>query len=108
MECQTCFLVKIGQKAQGPWLAHLSEIAAVDMQLLCNIFLVLSMQLMKGSSSEQFLVLNEKNVFFYYKYFIFLLFFIYWHDRRIDIKCGDNCQRISADRLFNNVMIIYV
>ena len=39
----------INKKAHGPWLTHLSEIATADMQMLCNIFTILSMQLMKGS-----------------------------------------------------------
>ena len=47
--------------AHGPWLAHLSDIATADMQMLCNIFPILSSQLMKRSSFEQFLVL-EKNI----------------------------------------------
>ena len=45
-----------------PQLAHQSEIATADMQMLCNIFPILSLQLMKGSSFEQFLVLKKKNV----------------------------------------------
>ena len=54
----------IQQEAHWPWLAHLSEIATADMQMLCNIFHILLLQLMKGSSFEQFLVLKKKNVFF--------------------------------------------
>ena len=59
------------QEANGPQLAHLSEIATADMQMLCNIFPILSLQLMKGSSFEQVSVLKKKNVllFFYYHYF---------------------------------------
>ena len=41
-----------------PRLAHLSDIATADMQMLCNIFPVLSLQIMKRSSFEQFLVLK--------------------------------------------------
>ena len=33
------------------------------MQMVCNIFPILSLQLMKGYSFEQFLVLKKKNVF---------------------------------------------
>ena len=51
------------QEAHGLWLAHLSEIATADKHLLCNIFSILSLQLMKGSSFKQFLVLEKKNVF---------------------------------------------
>ena len=55
---------------------HLSEIAIADMQMLCNIFPILSLQLMKGSSFEQVLVLKKKNeLLFYYHYFT-----IYGHD----------------------------
>ena len=42
------------QEAQGPRLAHLSEIATADIQILCNIFPILSLQLIKGSSFERF------------------------------------------------------
>ena len=53
------------QEAHGPQLAHLSEIASLqNMHLLCNIFSILSLQLMKGLSFKQFLVLKKKNVFF--------------------------------------------
>ena len=38
------------QEAHGPRVAHLSDIATADMQMLCNIFPVLSSQLMKRSS----------------------------------------------------------
>ena len=51
------------QEAHRPGLAHLSEIATADMHLLCNIFSILSLQLMNGSLFKQFLVL-KKNVFF--------------------------------------------
>ena len=46
------------QEAHGPRFAHLSDIATADMQVLCNIFPILSLQLMKISSFEQFLVLK--------------------------------------------------
>ena len=49
------------QEAHGPQFAHLSDIATADMQMLCNIFQILSSQLMKISSFEQFLVL-KKNI----------------------------------------------
>ena len=49
------------QEAHGPQFAHLSDIATADMQMLCNILPVLSSQLMKISSFEQFLVL-KKNI----------------------------------------------
>ena len=42
------------QEAHGPPFAHLSDIATVDMQMLCNIFPILSSQLMKESSFERF------------------------------------------------------
>ena len=35
------------QEAHGPRVAHLSDIATADMQMLCNIFPILSSQLMK-------------------------------------------------------------
>ena len=40
----------IKQEAHGPRFAHLSDIATADMQMLCNIFPILSSQLMKISS----------------------------------------------------------
>ena len=41
---------KYEQEAHGPRVAHLSDIATADMQMLCNIFPILSSQLMKRSS----------------------------------------------------------
>ena len=49
------------QEAHGPQFAHLSDTATADMQMLCNILPVHSLQLMKISSFEQFLVL-KKNI----------------------------------------------
>ena len=54
-------VINLEQEAHGPWFAHLSDIATADMQMLCNIFPILSSQLMKISSFEQFLVL-KKNI----------------------------------------------
>ena len=53
------------QGDHGPWLAHLIEKATADIQVLCNIFPILSLQLMKGLSFEQFFILKKKNVFFH-------------------------------------------
>ena len=64
---------KTKQEAHGPRLAHLSEIATADMQMLCKFFPILSLQLMKGPSFKQFLVLKKKNVFYCF-------FTIYGHD----------------------------
>ena len=52
---------KTKQEAKGPQLARLSDIATADMQMLCNIFPILSLQLMTGSSFKQFLIL-KKNI----------------------------------------------
>ena len=49
----TVAVCHILQEAPGAWLAHLSDIATADIQMLCNIFPVLSLQLMKGSSFKQ-------------------------------------------------------
>ena len=51
------------QEAHGPQVAHLSSIASADMQMLCNIFLILSSQLMKRSYFKQFLIL-KKNIIY--------------------------------------------
>ena len=51
------------QEAHGPRVAHLSDIATADMQMLCNIFPVLSSQLMKRSTFKQFLIL-KKNIIY--------------------------------------------
>ena len=51
------------QEANGPRVAHLSDIATADMQMLCNIFPVLSSQLMKRSTFKQFLIL-KKNIIY--------------------------------------------
>ena len=40
------------QEAHGPRFAHLSDKATADMQMLSNIFPILSSQLMKISSFE--------------------------------------------------------
>ena len=53
--------IQYKQEAHGPRFAHLSDIATADMQMLCNIYPILSSQLMKISSFEQFLVL-KKNI----------------------------------------------
>ena len=50
----------IKQEAHGPWVTHLSDIATADMQMLCNIFPILSSQLMKRSSFKQFFILKKK------------------------------------------------
>ena len=50
------------QEAHGPRVAHLSDIATADMQMLCNIFPILSSQLMKRQSFKQFLIL-KKNIY---------------------------------------------
>ena len=55
----TAFLKK-EQEAHGPQVAHLSDIATADMQMLCNIFPILSSQLMKRSSFKQFFILKKK------------------------------------------------
>ena len=51
------------QEAHGPWVAYLSSIANADMQMLCNIFPILSSQLMKRSSFKQLLIL-KKNIIY--------------------------------------------
>ena len=48
---------------RGPWATHLSDIATADMQMLCNIFPILSLQLIKRSSFKQFLIL-KKNIIY--------------------------------------------
>ena len=58
------------QEAHGPWLANLSEIATADMQMLCNIFPILSLQLMKIII---WAVLGlKKNVFFFFFFYPYL------------------------------------
>ena len=51
---------KKNQEAQGPRLVHLSNIATVDMQMLCNIFAnpIIATIEKTGSSFKQFLVLK--------------------------------------------------
>ena len=48
------------QEAHGPRVAHLSDIATADMQILCNIFPILSSQLTERSSFKQFFILKKK------------------------------------------------
>ena len=59
---QSIFFSKI-RKTRGPRATHLSDIATADMQMLCNIFPVLSSQLMKRSTFKQFLIL-KKNIIY--------------------------------------------
>ena len=56
------YITNTWQEAHGPRVAHLSDIATADMQMLCNIFPILSSQLMKRSSFKQFLFL-KKNIY---------------------------------------------
>ena len=58
----THYLFQEEQEAHGPRVAHLSDIATADMQMLCNIFPILSSQLMKRSSFKQFSIL-KKNIY---------------------------------------------
>ena len=51
------------QEAHGPRVAHLSDIATADMQMLCNFFPILSSQLKKRSSFKQFLIF-KKNIIY--------------------------------------------
>ena len=55
--------LKLKQEAHGPWVTRLSDIATAYMQMLCNIFPILSLQLMKRSSFKQFLIL-KKNIIY--------------------------------------------
>ena len=54
--------IETKQEAHGPRVAHLSDIhvATAEMQMLCNIFPILSSQLMKRSSFKQFFILKKK------------------------------------------------
>ena len=66
MECQNLFSGKNEKKyfTRGPRaMGHQSDIATADMQMLCNIFPILSSQLMKRSSFKQFLIL-KKNIIY--------------------------------------------
>ena len=99
-------------------MGHLSEIATADMQMLC-IFPSLWLQLMKGSF-ELFLVLKRRMWGFFYCHY----FTIYGHDSqwsvtvwtntqfrfnsRIDMKLGEIGQLISEEKVFNNIMILYM
>ena len=56
-------MVEKKQEAHRPRVAHLSDIATSDMQMLCKIFPILSSQLMKRSSFKQFLIL-KKNIIY--------------------------------------------
>ena len=60
LACVESVQVKKKQEAHGPQVAHLSDIATADMQMLSNIFPILSSQLMKRSSFKQFLILKKK------------------------------------------------
>ena len=78
------------QEAHGPWLAHLSEIATVDMQMLCDIFsntvTKVSLQLMKGSSFWTVLRFEAEECVFYY------FFTIYGHDSQWSMTIWTSSQ----------------
>ena len=80
-------------------LTHLSEIATADMQMLCNIFPILSMQLMKGSSFEQVLVLRKKNVFFVLFFIIIILPYMGMHDSQWSVTIWTNSQSSFNSRI---------
>ena len=61
-KCEIDYAYELEQEAHGPQVAHLSDIATADMQMLCNIFPILLLQLMKRSSFKQFLIL-KKNIY---------------------------------------------
>ena len=56
-KCQIPFCWK--NKTRGPRATHLSDTVTADMQMLCNIFPILSSQLMKRSSFKQFFILKK-------------------------------------------------
>ena len=60
LDTLNCTYSNFRQEAHGPRVAHLSDIATADMQMLCNIFPILSSQLMKRSSFKQFFILEKK------------------------------------------------
>ena len=109
------------QEAHRQRFTHLSEIATADtgMQMLCNIFPILSLQLMKGSSFEQVLVLKKKNVFFIIiilKYMGMTVNGAWPFEQTLNpvsivgltwnlVEIG---QLISEDKVFNNIMILYM
>ena len=61
------------------------------MQTLCNIFPNLSLQIMKRSLFEQFLVLVKKNVFF------IIIFYLYGHDSE---------WSVTSEQILNPVSIV--
>ena len=103
------------QEAHGPWLAHLSETATADIQMLCNIFPILSLPLTKGSSLEQFLVLR---VFFIiivlpyigiavngawpFKQTLNPISTVGWACNLVEIG------QVVSEELFSNIMILYM
>ena len=78
------FSPSLEQEAHGSWVAHLSDIATADMQMLCNIFPILSSQLMKTSSFNQFLILKKN---------------IIWHDSQWSVIIWTNCQSHFNSRI---------
>ena len=48
---------KVKQEAHGPRVAHLSDIATADMQMLCNIFPILS-------TNEKIILILKKNIIY--------------------------------------------
>ena len=96
-------VVNLQQEAHRPRLAHLSEIATADMQMLCNTFLILSLQLMTGSSFMRAILgfEEEECSFYYYHHFTIYGHASQWSvpiwtnfqsgfNSRIDMKLGGN------------------
>ena len=95
------------KRPKGPRVAHLSSIASADMQMLCNIFPILSSQQMKRLSFKQFLILNFEK-----EYYI-------WHDSQWSVIIWTNSQSHFNSRInvkfgcsclsgFWRIMILYM
>ena len=96
--------IRIKQEAHGPRVAHLSDIATAEMQMLCNIFPILSSQLMKRSSFKQFLIL-KKNIYDMTSQWSVIIWTNSqsYFNSRINVKFGGNCL-IG----FWRIMILYM
>ena len=104
------------KEANGPRLAHLSEIATAYMQTLCNIFPVLSLQLMKGSSFWAIVGFNEEKCVYYYIFTMGSGISGEWpFEQTLNsvstiglrwnlVKTG----QVVSEELYNNMMILYM
>ena len=93
-------------EAHWSWLVHLNEIATADMQMLCNIFPILWLYLMKGIYFEQFFGLKKKNVFIIIFFLPWMGILAYGHESQRSVSIWTNSQSRFNSRINVNLVKI--